>query len=145
MTHVVKGRTELEIFADEASTSLDGRSVEGKGVRAVYHRAGGKLAVLRSNSARYDMKRKVLNASGGVRVDAENGRLDAASLVWDAANNRLTSTGKVRVTKGGNVLTGRGLDADPELEQVVIKEDVRILAAEPDEFEPLMEELEKKK
>jgi KDO2-lipid IV(A) lauroyltransferase len=136
---VVKGRTEVEIYAVEAVQARGGGWVDGSDVRVVYHNKDGGKAVLHATTARYYLTRKVLEASGRVRVEAENGNLEATDLVWDAGKGSLTSRGFVKVTKGDNVLTGTGLEADPGLEQVVIKENVRILAREPGELKPLVE------
>ena len=136
---VVKGQTEVEIYAVEAVQAPGGSWVDGREVRVVYHSHTGSNAVLHATTARYYLTRKILEASGKVRVEAENGNLEASDLVWNAEKSSLTSRGFVRVTKGDNVLTGTGLESDPGLEQVVIKENVRILAREPGQLKSLMD------
>lgn len=139
LVQVYQGRVEAEISAAEAVNSVDGRWLEGRGVSVIYHQAGGKRAVLRASSARYDSLRKVMEASGTVRVEAEGLVLETSQLVWDAGKSRITSDAFVKVTRGENVLTGKGLDADTEMENVVIKEDVRILASEPKDLAPALD------
>jgi len=136
---VSKGKTEVEIYAVEAVQARGGGWVDGRDVRVIYHTTEGKKAVLQATTARYYIFKKILEASGKVRVETENGNLDAADLLWDEGKKSLTSKGFVKVTKGDNVLTGTGMEADPGLEEVVIKDNVRILVREPEELKPLMD------
>jgi len=144
LVQVIKGRTEVELFADEINHPASADWVEGRKVRALYSIQGGRKAVLEADSARYSVKRRKLVAYGNVRLKAEGAVLETSELVWDSLSEKMTSRKFVKVTKGSNVMTGWGLEADPGLEQIVIKEDVRILARDPQELQPLMRDLESK-
>ena len=136
---VVKGRLALELRAEEAWHSRGSGWITARGVRAEYHPLGRKIVRLRTGSARYDLGAQRLEADGAVRVESEGGVLDAAGLVWDGRKGRLTSEGRVRMVRGANVLTGEGLEADPSLDQVAIRDHVRILARNPEELKPLVD------
>ena len=139
LVQVTKGRIELEVKAAEAWESADSGWLDARGVTVTYYAAGRKPVMLSASAARYQTRTRRLEGHGRVRILAEGGLLETTDITWDSRQGRISSDADVKVTKGENVMTGRGLDADPDLEQVVIRENVRILAAEPADLKPLVE------
>jgi LPS export ABC transporter protein LptC len=136
---VAKGRVTLELRADEAWHARGSGWITARAVRATYFAPGRRPVLLRTGLARYDLDAQRLEADGMVRVESDGGVLQAAGLVWDGRRGRLTSEGRVRMLRGPNVLTGEGLEADPGLDQVTIRDHVRILARDPGELKPLVD------
>jgi LPS export ABC transporter protein LptC len=64
---------------------------------------------------------------GNVFVTSTKGfRLKADNLQWDKNRNKITTPGKVRfTTRQGDVLTGRGFNSDPDLDNWEILNDVK--------------------
>jgi hypothetical protein len=65
-----------------------------------------------------------MTATGNVVVQTEDGaRLETESLYWDRQSKKIRSEEFVRITHRGDpeVLTGRGLTTDPDLELVHIE------------------------
>jgi len=62
-------------------------------------------------------------AQGHVLVVSKDGaKLETNLLRWDNARQKIMSDDSVRITRGKTVMTGIGLESDPSLEHVVIKE-----------------------
>lgn len=134
----VGGRLEVELFADEAWHSRGGDWVTGHGVRATYFPLSRKPANLRATQARYDIGPQRLLASGFVRVESEGTVLETTELTYDGSRDRITSRKHVRVVRGDNVMTGVGLEADPDLGNMTLGEP-EIEAKKPGELRPLMD------
>ncbi len=137
---VVQGRVEVEIWAEEAWHSRAADWVGGRRVRARYAPEHRHPAVLTSTTARYDVQDRSLLATGAVRVESQGAILETSELTYDARQERLTSSRFVRVTRGDNVMTGTGLEADPDLGNLRVSEP-SIDARSPGEFKPLVEDL----
>lgn len=61
-----------------------------------------------------------------MKVQSEQGVvLTTSRLSWDNQRQRASSTARVRVLRGGAVLTGRGFTADRDLHDLRILEDVQ--------------------
>ncbi len=134
----VGGRLEVELTASEAWHSRGGDWVSGRGVRARYYPLTRKPANLEATSARYDTRSQRLYASGFVRVQSEGTLLETTELTYDGARDRIASRKRVRVVRGENVMTGIGLEADPDLGNMTLGEP-EIEARKPGELRPLME------
>ncbi len=134
----VGGRLEVELTAAEAWHSRSGEWVSGRGVRARYFPLTRKPADLEATTARYNVSAQRLYASGYVRVQSEGTLLETTELTYDGARDRIASRKRVRVVRGENVMTGIGLEADPDLGNMTLGEP-EIEARKPGELRPLME------
>jgi LPS export ABC transporter protein LptC len=143
LRQVENGRLEVDFNAEEAWQDARG-VVHARGVRVVYHPPEGARAILMAKEAKYDVARRRLEAVGDVRVKSEGRILETHRLVWDGKKGKVSTDGAVKVTQGKNILTGRGLDADPSLERIVLREDVKITARDASSFKPLVDALEEK-
>jgi hypothetical protein len=59
-------------------------------------------------------------------------------MTYDGTRDKISSRRRVRVTRGENVMTGVGLDADPDLGNLTLGEP-EIEARRPGELRPLMD------
>ncbi len=143
LRQVEGGRVEVDFYAAEAWKDARG-VIHARGVRVIYDPPEGARAILLTSGARYDMGSRKLEATGNVRLSSEGRLLETDRLTWDGGIGRISTDGAVKVTQGENVLTGRGLDADPSLERIVVREDVKITAIDTEGFEPLVDALQEK-
>lgn len=137
---LVEGRLEVEIWAGEAWHSRAADWVGGRQVRVHYFPEGRKQATLHATTARYDIQERLLEAWGAVRVESDGAVLETTQLTYDARRDRIESKEFVRITRGDNVLTGLGLEADPDLGNLQVAEP-HVNARNPREIRPLMEGL----
>lgn len=95
-------------------------------VTLTYYSNGKPVSTARARSARMDLRRYDVDAEGDVQLRGNNGViLSTSRLKWDNRLQRASSSARVRVVRGGAVLTGRGFTADRELRDVRILEDVQ--------------------
>ncbi len=139
LRQVENGRLEVDFFAEEAWLTRGSKWLHARKVRAIYFPADGPKAILLTNQARYDAKNNVLFASGDVTLKTQDAVLETSDLTWDGRKKRVTTESAVRLAKGPNIMSGRGLEADPGLERFVIKEGVKIIARDTSVLKPLVE------
>lgn len=99
----------------------------GKGIFAdIYDREGKHISTLQADSGWIREKRQELMVMGNVVVRTDQGMiLETQSLSWNPKTNKVTTEDFVRLTKGKDVITGYGLEADQELKQFKIKKEVK--------------------
>lgn len=91
-----------------------------------YYINGKKVSTAHAKLARMNLRSYDLEAEGDVKVQSEQGVvLTTSRLSWDNQRQRASSTARVRVLRGGAVLTGRGFTADRDLHDLRILEDVQ--------------------
>lgn len=91
------------------------------GVHMVFFREGARDAVLTSDTGEVDQRTQATVARGNVVVITEEGRkLESEILHWDPERELIHTDAFVRFTDGDQVLTGYGLETDPDLTNVVI-------------------------
>lgn len=95
-------------------------------VEITYYVDGKAVSKARAKKARMDLGRYDVDAEGDVVLHGSNGVvLTTPRLKWDNRRQLATSSARVRVVRGGAVLTGRGFSADRALRDVRIFEDVQ--------------------
>lgn len=83
-------------------------------------------SVLTSRRGEVDDKTHSLLAQDSVLVVTPQGeKLQTQSLRWDPAKNRIRTDDFFTLTRGHDVLTGIGIDADPDLVHYVVHKQVR--------------------
>jgi LPS export ABC transporter protein LptC len=98
----------------------------GEDVTLLYFQHGKQVSTAKAKTAKMDLKRYDVEAEGDVEVHGMNGViLQTQRLKWDNKAQRASSSARVRVIRGGAVLTGKGFTADRDLHDVRILEDVQ--------------------
>jgi LPS export ABC transporter protein LptC len=83
-------------------------------------------SVLTSRRGEVDEKTNALVARDSVVVTTPRGeRLETEILRWDPKEERMTTDAFFRLTRGGDVMTGIGIDAEPGLERYKVFHEVR--------------------
>jgi LPS export ABC transporter protein LptC len=90
-----------------------------------YDKDGKHTSVLEADSGVIEERKQKIEALGNVVVTTEQGiRLRTQSLRWDPKTSKIVTDDFVTITKGKDVITGYGLEADEELKDLVIKKRV---------------------
>ena len=109
------------MFGGKGYSKVEGVKVE------FYDPEGEVSSVLTSLKGRVDDKRKNLQAYGRVVLRTTEGVvLETETLHWDNTRGVVWSNDFVTVTRGKEVLTGYGLESDPNLTDVRVKSRVNI-------------------
>jgi LPS export ABC transporter protein LptC len=83
-------------------------------------------SVLTSKRGTVNDQSRTLEAEDSVVVVTPAGeRLETESLRWDPAREQIQTDDFFRLTRGGDVLTGYGIEADPDLRRYVVRRQVR--------------------
>jgi LPS export ABC transporter protein LptC len=91
-----------------------------------YAQDGSQTSVLLADSGVIREGKQKVEALGNVVVTTQQGvRLATESLRWDPQTARIVTDDFVTITKGQDVITGYGLEADQELKHFVIKKEVK--------------------
>ena len=87
---------------------------------------GNRTSELTADSALIQEKRQNFEARGDVVVITPEGvRLNTQSLRWNPETSKIVTDDFVTITKGEDVITGIGMEADEELKHFVIKKEVK--------------------
>ncbi len=140
-----RGRTPDEVFADFVTQESDSGLVQWKltapkGNRfkdkklvilenptiVFYDELGKTRTTLVSDSGEYYEDKRDMLAFGHVVVTSVEGDvLETDSLLWDNTQKKILSNSFVKLTRGGDVVTGYGLECKEDLGTVDIKRDVK--------------------
>ena len=97
-----------------------------------FYRAGAHWSVLDADSGRVNQRTRAVHAWGAVDITTDDGRrLQTSELFFDNETGRIRNDVANRFTRGADVLTGKGLDATPDLEYVEIRNDMKAEVADP--------------
>lgn len=111
--------------SDEMQKFVGERDVLLVTVRMDFYREGVYFSTLTSDSGRADLRSRNVHTWGDVVVVTEDGRrLETEELFFDNETQLITNDVFDRFTRDGDVLTGIGLEATPDLEYIEIKQDV---------------------
>jgi LPS export ABC transporter protein LptC len=92
----------------------------------IYDREGKHISTIQADSGWIKEKRQELMVLGDVVVKTDQGMiLETQSLSWNPRTNKVTTEDFVKITKGKDVITGYGLEADQELKELKIKKEVK--------------------
>jgi LPS export ABC transporter protein LptC len=133
-----EGDTRWVLQADTASVFRDRKRVEAQVVTIDFFDGDRHVSKLTSDRAVLLQATDDLEARGRVRVlTDEGGLLETEVLYWDHQRARIHTDDAVRITRGDDVLTGVGLEADPALERVDVKRNVRgTVRSDPEKLVP---------
>ena len=121
-----EGDTAWVLRADSASVFRDRKRVETERVTIDFLDGDRHVSTLTADRGVLLQTTDDLEAHGHVKVVADDGAvLQTEVLFWDHQRSRIHTDAPVRITRGDDVITGVGMEADPGLDQVDLKKEVR--------------------
>lgn len=136
------GKLIWEAEARTAQVYAQRKAARAQEVRIRYLQDGRLASLATAREAELGTESHDIQAWGDVVVRSQNGVvLYAQRLNWDNRRQRLSSDGPVKVVRKDSVLTGRGLVADRDLQDVTVREDVSISAPSVNSLREQAEEL----
>lgn len=122
------GRIQWIFSAEEAFLYENRRSVDADQIRIEYFKNEKKISDLTADKAVVDTETHHIVSTGNVILVAmETGeQLHCEILNWDAGREMIYTEAPVTVYKGKNVIRAVGLEADPELGEIVFMKDVHM-------------------
>jgi LPS export ABC transporter protein LptC len=126
----------LIVFDQEDSTIASGVKVD------FYDENGEYRSTLTSKKGLVRQTRRELSVWGEVVVVSDSSRLETESLRWDPVQKLITTDDFVTLHRGGDVVTGYGMEADSRLEHVRILRDVTGSITDIPQSEEELDELE---
>jgi len=124
-TQTKGGVLEWELWGETAERYPGNSMLSLHGVRMIFYREGERDAVLTSDSGEIDEKTQQTVARGNVVVISADGkRLESEILYWDPQRRLIHTEAFVRFVDGDQVLTGYGMETDPNLTTLVLRENV---------------------
>jgi len=125
-TQTQAGVKQWELWGESAERFADDPTLNLNVVRMIFYEEGLPHAELTSNSGRVDEGSYDTVAIGDVVLVTEDGRtLKSEILYWDNARELIHTDAFVHFTDGDKILTGYGLETDPNLTKLVLKEQVQ--------------------
>jgi LPS export ABC transporter protein LptC len=114
-----------ELWGDRAETYAGDDTMLLHGVKMHFYEEGQESAVLTAESAEVDQVTEFTTARGNVVVVNRDGRkLESEVLNWDPERQLIETDEFVKLTDADQILTGYGLDTDPQLTNVRIHRQV---------------------
>ena len=93
-----------------------------------FNKEGKRETTLISDAGEYSEETRDMVAFGNVEVRSMEGDiLETDSLFWRSSQDKILSNSFVKLTRGDDVITGYGLECDPNLNSVDIKRDVKAM------------------
>lgn len=122
-----EGRRTAVVYADRISKYLKEEKGVLWGVKTEFYDEEGKLSsTLTSQEGTVFEGREEVEAKGNVVVITSEGvKLETPLLRWNSRTNRVYTDSVVKISRGGDVVTGVGMEADTELKQVRIMAEVK--------------------
>jgi len=110
---------EMQKFADQDDVILVTVNMD-------FYREGKRFSTLVADSGRANLQTHNVHTWGNVVVVTDDGkRLETEELYFDNETQKITNEVFNRITDHGDVVTGIGLETDPDLEYIELKRDVQ--------------------
>ena len=121
------GRVQWKLTAPLANRyTKEKRILLDKPVIEFFGREGELQTTLESDNGEYSEETRDMVAYGNVIVESVEGDvLETDSLWWNNEQDKILTNSFVKLTRGRDVLTGYGMECDPNLNSVDIKRDVK--------------------
>ena len=120
------GDTRWVLQADTASVFREKKRIVAEVVEIDFFEKDEHVSKLTSDQGILLQATDDIEARGNVRVVTDDGAvLTTRVLFWDHQRAKIHTDEFVRITRDNDVLTGVGLEADPGLDRIEIKEEVR--------------------
>ncbi|MFB0528185.1 MAG: LPS export ABC transporter periplasmic protein LptC [bacterium] len=129
LTHTNQGEKEWELEADRAEIyKTKGKTIVQK-LKIKFYDQGKVTAILTAREGELRSPSGDMEVRGDVVVTSEEEgiTLRTESLKWDTQRKKIVTDDFVRQEKGDTIITGQGLESDPELGKVVIKKNVKVI------------------
>jgi LPS export ABC transporter protein LptC len=125
------------VWTLKAATALiyeDASRVEMSELRIDFYNEDGQVrSTLTADQGTLHQRTNDMQVHGNVVVYAEDGTvLTTELLTWDERTGRIETDRPVRVTKGRDVMTGVGIEADPDLKNIRVKSDFKAFVRSED-------------
>jgi LPS export ABC transporter protein LptC len=118
------GDTRWVLHADSASVFRDQKRVVAETVEIDFFEGDQHVSTLTADQG--ILLPDDLEARGNVKVVTDDGAvLKTRVLFWDHQRAKIHTEEHVEITRQGDVLTGVGMEADPGLDRIEIKQEVR--------------------
>ena len=122
LTQTSEGKLAFQIAAEEAYIYQSENLIKFYKVKAKYFRLGREASNLVSDEGMLNTSTNDIQATGNVLLrSAEGSILETEQLNWINKGGSVFTDKAVKVTKGGNIMTGVGLKTDMALENISIK------------------------
>lgn len=134
LTHTNQGEKEWELEADRAEIyKREGRTIVQK-LKIKFYDQGKITSILTAREGELRSPSGDMEVRGDVVVTSEKEgiTLKTESLKWDTQRKKIVTDDFVRQEKGDTIITGQGLESDPELEKIVIKKNVKVIHKSPE-------------
>jgi LPS export ABC transporter protein LptC len=127
LTESSEGKKSWTLWASYAAMFHDRSLVDARTVRIdFFDDQGERNSTLVANQGLVNQRTNDLEARGRVRIQTTTGVvLETDSLRWVNARGRIVSDAFVRVTRGGDVVTGYGFESDPSLDHFQLTREVK--------------------
>jgi len=111
-----------ELFADSAYIFDDNSRYVLKNVRTTFNTAEGvKNGTMKADRGKYNLRQQVLEGFGNVVItNTEGKKLTSPYVKYNQAINEVSSDTTFTLTEPGNVVSGVGFKADPQLNKFQI-------------------------
>ncbi len=125
------GTIRWELFGEKAQRYQGDEDLHLFTVKMLFYEDGKLSATLTSQRGSVNENTRDMVAQGNVHIVTEDGRtLSSETLYWDNERQLIHTDEFFRATDGDQVLTGIGLETDPKMTDLVVKERVEGDAAE---------------
>jgi len=129
LTQTSEGEKEWELQADRAEIyEKEGKTIFQK-LKVKFYDQGRITSTLSAREGEIHSSSGDMKVKGDVVVISSDDKttLRTESLRWDRKRKKIVTDDLVRQEKGDTVITGQGLESDPDLEKVVIKRNVKVI------------------
>ena len=129
LTHTSQGEKEWELEADRAEIyEREGKTIVQK-LKIKFYDQGKITSILTAREGELHSPSGDMKVSGDVVVtsEEEGTTLKTESLRWDAKREKIVTDQWVRQERADTIITGQGLESDPDLEKVVIKKNIKVI------------------
>jgi LPS export ABC transporter protein LptC len=122
-----EGRRTAVVYADRISKYLKEKKEALQGVKAQFYDEEGRISsTLTSQEGTVREGREEVEAKGRVVVVTSEGvRLETPLLKWNSRTNQVYTDSVVKINRKGDMVTGRGMEADSELKRIKIKAEIK--------------------
>ena len=134
LTQTREGSKVWSISADHALVFNDADRIEMMDLRVDFFDEDGEVrSTLTANEGVLARRTNDMEVTDNVVVYAADGTiLTTDKLTWNERKGKVESDRPVRVTKGDDVMTGVGVEADPDLKNIKVKSDFRAFVRTPE-------------
>ncbi len=137
LTESAAGKKSWTLYATYAAMYHDRNLVDAQTVRIEFFDDRGEVSsTLVADEGLVHQRTNDLEARGRVHIVTTKGvTLETDSLRWINATGKIVSDAFVRVTRAGDVVTGRGFESDASLDHFHLSHDVQAQVREPEAAE----------